>query len=151
MGNCKFSICRYASAILVVLGFAVCSMSSDAYAGGVHFGFGVEIPSPGYAGPPPEVVYPPPAVVERVAPPAPVVVERTAPPPVFVDRAPLQVPVVVEHAPPAVVYVQPVVVERRSSVYYYYRPSYEYHSYRVESGGGYYRQRSYNFQEEGEY
>jgi len=77
--NWTCSVCRYASAILITLGFAVCWMSPDAYAGGVHFGFGIDVPPPGYAVAPPEVVYPPPVVVERTPPvvyEAPVVVER---------------------------------------------------------------------------
>jgi hypothetical protein len=92
VGNWRCSICRYAAAIFITLGFALCCASSDAYAGGVHFGFGIDVPPPGYAVAPPEVVYPPPVVVERRPPPPPVVVER---------------------APP-VVYEEPVVVERHS-------------------------------------
>jgi hypothetical protein len=139
VGNWRCSICRYASAIFITLGFAVCCMSSDAYAGGVHFGFGIDVPPPGYAVAPPEVVYPPPVVVERRPPPPPVVVERTPPPP----------PVVVERTPP-VVYEGPVVVERRS-VYYYYRPSYHYHSYYVETGRDCYGQRSLEWEDDVEY
>lgn len=131
--------CRCASAILLTLGISLCGLSPCAYAGGVHFGFGVDA-SPGYAEPP-EVEYQPGVVVERTPPPPPVMVERVPAPP----------PVVVRHAP-IVVHEVPVVVERRSSVYYYYRPSYYgYHSYRVETGGGYYSHRSYNSEEDVEY
>jgi hypothetical protein len=150
VGNWRCSIGRYASATLITLGFVFCSMPPAAYAGGVHFGVGFDA-SPGYVEPP-EVVYQPGVVVDRMAPPPPFVVGRTPPPlppPVVVERAPR--PVVVEQRPPVVVYDEPVVVERRSSTYYYYRPSYEYHSYRVETGGGYYRHRSYNSEEDVEY
>lgn len=141
VGNGRWSVCRYALAIFIIVGFAVCCMSSDAYAGGVHFGFGVDVPPPGYAVAPPEVVYPPPAVVERRPPPPPVVVERRPPPP----------PVVVERTPP-VVYEGPVVVERRSVYYYYYyRPSYQYHSYYVETGRDCYGQRSLEWEDDVEY
>jgi hypothetical protein len=128
MGNWRRSICRYASAIFITLGSAVFCMSSDACAGGVHFGFGIDVPPPGYAVAPPEVEYPPPVVVERRPPPPPVVVERR----------------------PAVVYEEPVVVERRS-VYYYYRPYYQYRSYHVETRREYYRQRSHEWEDDAEY
>ena len=140
MENWRCSICGYAAVFFITIGWAVCCMSPDAYAGGVHFGFGVEVPSPGYAAAPPEA-YPPPAVVERPSLPPPVVVERRSPPP----------SVVVERTPRVVVYDEPVVVERRSTVYYYYRPSYEYHSYRVETGRTYYRHRGYDWDDEIEY
>jgi len=140
VGNWRCSICRYAAAIFITLGFALCCASSDAYAGGVHFGFGIDVPPPGYAVAPPEVVYPPPVVVERRPPPPPVVVERRPPPP----------PVVVERAPP-VVYEEPVVVERHSVYYYYYHPSYQYHAYHVETGREYYRQRSQEWEDDVEY
>ncbi len=150
VGNRRCSICRYAAAFFITLGFAVCIMSPDAYAGGVHFGFGIDA-SPGYAEPP-EVVYQPGVVVERTPPPPPVVVERTPPPPpIVVERRPPPPPVVFRRAPDVVVHEAPVVVERRSRTYYYYRPSYEYHSYHVETGGEYYRPRSYNWEDEGEY
>ena len=136
----KSLICRCASALLVILGFAVFSMASDAYAGGVRFGFGVDVASPVYAAAPPEV-YPPEVVVQRAPPPPPVVVERTTPPPA----------VVVERIPAVVVYEGPVVVERRSRVYYYYRPSYQYHSYHVETEREYRSHRSYNWEDDGEY
>src|SRR5271157_3304101 len=131
--NWRCSICGYVAVLFIAVGWAVCCMSSDAYAGGgVHFGFGVEVPSPGYAVAPPEV-YPPAAVVERPSLPPPVVVERRCPPS----------PVVVERTPRVVVYDEPVVVERRSRVYYYYRPSYQYRSYHVETGRTYYRHGGY--------
>jgi len=143
--NSKCSIGRYAAAIFIISGVAFCSMSSDVFAGGVRFGFGIDA-SPGYAEPP-EVEYQPGVVVERTPPP-PVMVGRTPPPPVMVERVPRAV--VIERTPPVVVYDRPVVVERRSRVYYYYRP-YEYHSYSVETEGGYYRHRSYNSEEDVEY
>jgi hypothetical protein len=126
--NWRCSVCRYAAAIFITVGFAVCWMSSDAYAGGVRFGFGVDVAPPAYAVAPPEVVYPPPVVVERRPPPPPVVVERT----------------------PAVVYEAPVVVERRS-VYYYYRPSCQYRTYHMETGREYYRHRSQEWEDDVEY
>ena len=125
----KSSICRYASVFLIIFSIAVFIGASDAYAGGVRFGFGVDVASPVYAAPPPEV-YPPEVVVQRTSPPPPVVVERT---------------------PAVVVYEAPVVVERRSRVYYYYRPSYQYHSYRVETEREYHSHRSYNWEDDGEY
>ncbi len=137
--NWRCSICRHAAVLFITLGFAVCCMSPDACAGGVHFGFGIDVPSPGYVVAPPEV-YPPPVMVQRMPPP-PVMVQRMPPPP----------PVVVEPAPPVVVYDEPVVVERRSSVYYYYRPSYRYHSYHVETGRTYYRHRSDDWEDDDEY
>jgi hypothetical protein len=102
-------------------------MSSDASAGGVHFDFGVDVP--------------PPVVVERTPVPPPMVVERASPAP----------PVVIERTSPGVVYQEPLVVERRSSVYYYYRPSYQYRSYHVETERGYYRQRGRDWEDDGEY
>jgi hypothetical protein len=129
MGNSTCSVCHYVSAILITLSCAVFCMSSDAYAGGVHFGFGIDVPPPGYAVAPPEVMYPPPVVVERTPPPPPVVVERR----------------------PPVVYEAPVVVERRSVYYYYYRPSYQYRSYHVETGREYYRHRSQEWEDDVEY
>ena len=128
MTKWKCSVCRYVSALFIILGIAVFNMASDACAGGVYLGFGIDGTPPGYAVAPPEVVYPPGVVVER-APPPPVVVQRTPPPP----------RVVVERTPPATVYEEPFVVERRSTVYYYYRPSYQYHSYHVETEREYHR------------
>ncbi len=143
MGNWRSSIGRYVSAGLIILGSAVCCLSSNAYAGGVHFGFGVDA-SPGYVVAPPEVVYPP-QVVERMPCPPQAVVDRMPPPmPLVVDRVPP--PVVVERALPVVVHEEPVMVERRSTVTYYYKPAY--HSYHVETEGGYYRERSYQSQDE---
>ena len=117
------SKCCCALALFFTLGFAVCAVSSDARAGGVYLGFGV-------AGPPP-------VVVERTSVPPPMVVEQVSPPP----------PVMVEHSPPGAVYQEPVVVERRTTVYYY-RPSYQYRSYRVETERDYYRQRSRDWEDE---
>ncbi len=142
MVNRKCSICHYASVLLIVLGFAVFGMAADACAGGVRFGFGVDVASPGYGAPPPEV-YPPDAVVEPAPPP----------PPVVVERAPMLPPprVVVERTPPVVVYDGPVVIERRSTVTYYYRPSYQYHSYHEETEREYHRSTSYHWRDDGEY
>ena len=142
VGNWRWWVCRYAAAILITLGFAVCWTSSDAYGGGVYLGFGIDVPPPGYAVAPPEVALPPPVVVERRPPPPPVFVQRT--PPVVYEA-----PVIVERTP-SFVYEAPVVVERRS-VYYYYRPSYQYHSYHVETGREYIRQRSQEWQDDVEY
>lgn len=133
----------------IALGFAACMLSSDAYAGGVYLGFGVDVPGPGYAVVPPEV-YPPPVLVERTPPP-PVVVERRLPPRVVVERTPPPPPVVVERHRPYVVYEEPAVVERRSTVSYYYHPSYQYRSYRVEAERGYYRQSSRDWEDNCEY
>lgn len=149
VGNRRSSVCRYASAILLTLGMTFWGMLPDARAGGVHVGFGIDA-SPGYAEPP-EVEYQPGVVVERTPPPAPVVIERAPPPlPIMIERTPPP-RVVVRRAPAVVVHDGPMVVERRSSTYYYYRPSYEYHSYHVETGGGYYRHRSYNLDDDAEY
>lgn len=137
----KCSVCRYVSVLFIILGLAVFSMASDACAGGVYLGFGIDGPPPGYAVAPPEVVYPPGVVVERASPPPPVVVQRTPPPP----------RVVVERTRPVIVGEEPFVVERRSSVYYYYRPSYQYHSYRVETEREYHRYRSDNLEDDSEY
>ncbi|MGA3112858.1 MAG: hypothetical protein ABSF90_00335 [Syntrophobacteraceae bacterium] len=143
MGNWRCSVWRYAMAVFITLGFAVCWTSSDAYAGGVYLGFGIDVPPPGYAVAPPEVAPPPPVVVERRPPPPPVVVQRT--PPVVYEA-----PVVVVRTPP-VAYEAPVVVERRSVYYYYYRPSYQYHSYQVETGREHYRHRSQEWEDDVEY
>jgi hypothetical protein len=105
---------------------------------GVRFGFGVDVASPGYA--PPEEVYPPGVIVERAPPPPRVVVERMPPPPrIVVERTPV------------IVYEEPVLVERRSSVYYYYRPSYQYRSFRVETEREYHRYKSDNWENDNEY
>jgi hypothetical protein len=126
----KCSVCRYISALFIILGFTVVSVASDAYAVGVYFGVGIDGPPPGYAVAPPEVVYPPGVVVERAPPPPRVVVER---------------PRLV------IVYEEPFVVERRSSVYYYYRPTYQYHSYRVETESEYRRYRNDNWEDDSGY
>ncbi len=116
-----FSMPLYFVALFAVAGLFVLSAPSDACAGGVHFGFGVDVPIGGY-GPPPVVEYVPPVVVERPAPPPPVVVRRT---------------------PPAVIYEGPVVVERRSTVYYYSPPR-QPPPYYQESRREYYRERTYH-------
>ncbi len=158
MGDLRFRIYRYVSTVLIILGSAVFCLSSNACAGGVHFGIGVDA-SPGYAVAPPEVVYPP-QFVERMPPPPPQVVERMPPPmPMVFDRMPPPMPlvverptpVVVERALPVVVHEEPVIVERHSTVTYYYPPAYEHRSYHVETEGGYYRERSYQSQDEVEY
>jgi hypothetical protein len=113
----RCSIYRYALVALITWGAIVYGMSSCVYAGGVHFGFGVDVPLPGYAAPPPVVFERPPVVIERVAPP--VVVERRA---------------------PVVVYEEPVVVEQRTSVYYY-RPARQQRPYYDETEREYYRYR----------
>lgn len=138
MSNWRRSRLFYALVFFIIPGAAVCSVSSYACAGGVQFGFGVDVSAPVVVDrtPPPS-----PMMVERVPMPPPVVVERTAPPP----------PVMVERVPPAVVYGDPVLVERRSTVYYYYRPSYQYHSYQVETERNYYRHRTPNWEDDGEY
>ncbi|MHC1741996.1 MAG: hypothetical protein AB9873_03075 [Syntrophobacteraceae bacterium] len=113
---------RLCSVLMLVmsLGCVACATSSDVHAGGVHFGFGVDVPIPGTSAPPPAVVYPPPVVVERVPVPPPVVVRQT---------------------PPPVVYEGPVVVERRSTLYYY-APSYDPRARHEETEREYYRQRT---------
>lgn len=141
----KGLVCRFALGVLIAA--AVLCMTSPACAGGVYLGFGVDA-SPGYSAPAPDTVYTPPVVVNRTPPPPPVVVQRTPPPvPVVVDRTPP--PVIVERVP-AVVYEQPVVVERRATVYYY-RPCCTYRSYHVETTGEYYRQRNYQWDDDGGY
>lgn len=130
MTKWKCLVCYCISAFFVFLGFAVFNMASDAYAGGVYFGVGIDGPPPGYAVAPPEVVYPPGVVVERAPPPPRVVVERPR---------------------PVIVYEEPFVVERRSSVYYYYRPSYQYHSYRVETESEYHKYRNDNWEDDSGY
>ena len=128
VGNRRCSKYRYALVLFITLGSAVCIMSSDVSAGGVHFGFGVDVPLPAPAVYPPMPVYPPPVVVERTPPPR--VVYEHAPPPVVVRRS-----------PPVVVYEEPVVVERRSTAYYYPQ-SYQYHTYREETAREYYPRRT---------
>jgi len=148
VANWRHSEFCYVPVFLITLCSAVCGGSSYAWAGGVQFGFGVDVSPPVVverAPPPPPVMVerlpaPPPVVVQRTPPPPPVLVERTLPPP----------PVVVERMPPEVVYEGPVVVERRS-VYYYYRPSYQYHSYQVETERNYYRHRSPDWEDDGAY
>jgi len=138
VANWRRSNFYYVLVFFITLCSAVCSVSSCAYAGGVHFGFGVDVP--------------PPVIVERAPPPPPVVVERTpAPPSVVFERTSPPPAVVVERTPPEVVYEGPVVVERRSSVYYYYRPTYQYHSYQVETERNYYRHRSPDWEDDGAY
>jgi len=149
MGNRRKSRCRYILVFSIALGLAACAMSSDAYAGGVYLGFGVDVPGPGYAVAPPEV-YPAPVVVERRPPSPPVVVERR-PPPVVFERTPPPPPVVVERGRPYVVYEEPAVLVRSPSVYYYYHPSCQYRSYSVETERNYYRQRSRDWEDDGEY
>lgn len=117
--------------LFMSLGCAACASSSDVYAGGVHFGFGVDVPIPGTSAPPPAVVYPPPVVVEQVPIPPPVVVKRTPP-------------------PPPVVYEGPVVVEKRSTVYYY-APTYDPRNRYEETEREYYRQRSRSLDDNGLY
>ncbi len=131
--------------VLFIAMGAVAGLTSDAFAGGVYLGFGVDVPL-GYTPPPPPVVEyrppvvvertpVPPVVVERVAPPA-VVVERTAPPPVMVRRV---------DPPPAVVYDAPVVVEKRTTTYYYPASSYQYRSYHEQTERETYRERSHTW------
>ncbi len=109
--------------LVMSLGCAACATSSDVYAGGVHFGFGVDVPIPGGSAVPPAVVYPPPVVVEQVPVPPPVVVKRT---------------------PPPVVYEGPVVVEKRSTLYYY-APAYDSRIRHEETEREYYRQRTRSY------
>ncbi|MGV8075615.1 MAG: hypothetical protein AB2L11_13795 [Syntrophobacteraceae bacterium] len=127
MRNPKCPKYWYAFVLFVILSAVVCSMSSDVYAGGVHFGFGVDVPLPGYAVSPPVMVYEPPVVVERTPP-----------------------PVVIRRTPPTFVYEAPVVIERRSTAYYY-PPSYEYRSHREETERECYRQRSRSWEDDDTY
>lgn len=149
MDNRKCSKYQFALALIIALGAAVCFMPSEAYAGGVHFGIGVDVPLPGppavvYT--PPPAVYAPPAVVERAAPP--VVVERPRSRVVVREVAPAVV-----YQAPAVVYQAPMVVERRSTEYYYPAPapSYEYQERRTESHREYYRESSRSYDDYDEY
>ncbi|MEN6438468.1 MAG: hypothetical protein ABFD97_07790 [Syntrophobacter sp.] len=145
MKNRKFSKYLCAFALFAIPGFAVCIMAPDAQAGGVRFGFGVDLPIGSEPVPPPVAVYESPVVVERAPcpPPPRVVMERPVPPPqVIVEQsAPV---VVVRRPPPAVVYGEPVVVERRTTTYYYPN-SYQYRSQYQETEREYYRQRSSNY------
>lgn len=133
----KKKSCRYALLFFLIFGLCLCGMSSAARAAGVSFGVGVDL-GPSYVAPPPPA-YPAPAAVEVA--PAPPVVE--AAPAVPVVSEPVSPPVVVEQqAPPVVVSRVPVVVERRSTVSYYYYPSYHY-SQRVETRRDYWNGTSY--------
>ena len=138
MGNWRCSKYRYVLVLFIALGSAVCIMSSDACAGGVHFGFGVDVPLPSPAVYPPVMVYPPPVVVERTPPPPRVVYEQ-APPPVVVRRT-----------PPVVVYEEPVVVERRSTVYYYPQ-AYQYRPYQETTEREYYQRSSRSWEYNDQY
>lgn len=160
VGNWNFSTCRFAAALAVALAAVFCCMPSGAYAGGVYFGLGVDVPLPGRAVGPPVPLYAPPVVVER-APERVVVEEKLPPERVVVEREPVhrvvieQPPprVVVEQAPPRVVYEEPVVVERRSSVttYYHTAPAPRYREYREETEREYYGTRSSYRVDAGEY
>lgn len=136
MENRRCSRAGYTSLLLFTLVFAVLVTSVGSYAGGVHFGFGVDVPLPGAAVPPPVVVSPPAVVVERTPLPPPIVVE--------------QAPVVIKRTPPTIVYEEPVIVERRSTVYYYPR-SYEYRPHREEVEREYYRQRTRSWEDDEQY
>jgi len=134
--------------VLCLLCSAVCFMSSAADAGGVQFGFGVDVGPPVVVErtpPPPPVIVqrppvPPPVVVGGPVMPPPVVVQRTAPPPPVVIQRVAPPPVIVEHEVPDVVYDAPVTVERRTTTTYYYYPAWQYRSYHVETQRDYYRQ-----------
>ena len=141
MGTRRCPQFRFMLVLGAALGFVFCVMSSDVHAGGVHFGFGVDVPIPGPGYGPPAAVYPP-VVVERTPPPPPVVVERR-PAPVVVEQAP---PPVIRRPAPVVVYEEPVVVERRSTVYYYPQP-YQYRTQHVETEREYYRQRTRSWED----
>jgi hypothetical protein len=58
---------------------------------------------------------------------------------------------VVELVPPRVVYEEPVVVERRSRVATYYRPTPQFHEYREERERAYYGRRNSYRADESEY
>lgn len=134
-GRCSQFRCFFA--VFVALGFALCIACSEARAGGISFGFGVDVPLPGPSYGPPVAVPPPPVVVERMHPPAPVVIEQVTPPPP---------PVVVRRAPPTVVYEGPVVVEQRRTVYYYPQAR-QYRPQQVETEWEYYRQRNRSWED----
>lgn len=144
MNNWKLSKYLYAFALFVIAGFVVCATSSAVQAGGVRFGFGVDLPIGSDPVPPPVTVYESPVVVERPpCPPTPhVMVERPVIPPRVVVERPAPPPaVIVRRPPPAVVYADPVVVERHTTTYYYPN-SYEYRSYYQETEREIIRQRS---------
>ena len=122
----------------VVIGFALgavcCGLPSAAVAGGVHFGFGVEVPfQERVVVAPPVQMYSPPVVVERrardrfveedvvperVVVPRRVVVEREPVHRVVIEQPPTRI--VVEPVVPRVVVESPAVVERRSTVTTWY-------------------------------
>jgi hypothetical protein len=137
--NRRCSIYRYAVVIFVALAAVFCCLPSGAYAGGVYFGLGVDVPLPGRAMGPPVALYTPPVVVER-APPERVVVERAPMHRVVVEQPPQRV--VVETAPPRVAYEEPVVIERRTSVTTTYYPAPRYREYHEETEREYYGRRS---------
>jgi hypothetical protein len=151
MGTRRYSQYRFMLMLSITLGFVFCVLSSDVHAGGVHFGFGVDVPIPGPGYGPPVSVYPP-VVVERTPPPLPIVVDRRpAPAPVVVEQAPPPPPVVIRRPAPAVVYEEPpVVVERRSTVYYYSQP-YQYRTQHVETEREYYRQKTRTWEDDDPY
>ena len=158
VANRRCSAYGCAVVIFLALGAVFCCLPSGAYAGGVYFGLGVDVPLPGRpVGPPVPLYAPPPVVVERA--PDRVVVERAVPerrvvvdqpcPRVVVEQPPARV--VVEQAPPRVVYEGPVVVERRSSVTTYYPPAPRYREYREETQSEYFGRRSSYRVDEGDY
>lgn len=154
VANWRCSIYRYALVIFLALGVLLCRAPSRAYAGGVHFGFGVDVPLPDCIVtpciPPPAEVYTPPVVVEHAAPPPRVVVEQAPPARVVIEQPPPRV--VVEPAAPRVVYeAPPVVVERRSRETTYYRPAPRFHEYHEESERDYYEHRTSYRADEREY
>jgi hypothetical protein len=152
---------RYRSVVVigVALGALLCCLPSGAIAGGVHFGFGVDVPLPGRVVGPPVVVYrapvvfertqPEPVVLEEVVPPERVVIQRRPPRRVVIEQASPRV--VVETAPPAVAYEEPVVVERRSSVTTYYRTAPRVREYREETEREYYGRTSSYRSEDSEF
>ena len=158
VANWRCSAYRYVLVISVALGAVFCFLPSGAYAGGVYFGLGVDVPLPGHVVAPPVEVYPPPVVVERRSPGRVVVEEELPPERVFIERAPAhrvvieQPPprVVVESVPPRVVYEGPVVVERRSRVTTYYRPAPQFREYREETEREYHGRRGSYRADDGE-
>ena len=137
-----------------------CCLPSGAYAGGVHFGFGVDVPLPGHVVAAPVELYSPPVVVERTAPKRVVVEEVVPPERVVIERKPLRRVVieqpasrvvVVEPVPPGVVYEEPVVVERRSSVTTYYRRAPVVREYHEETEREYYGRGSRHRADDDEY
>ena len=142
MSETTSSVCRYVLAMLIVFGVGVCLASPGARADGISFGVGVGVGS-GY-GPPPPAAYPPPQPAYVPQPEE----ESVAPPPVMVQQA--APPVVVERPAPVAVYTAPVVVEKRSRVYYYYPAYRSYYSHSVEThtdyyGGSRYREDDYEY------